>query len=208
MVQGSTLLIAGRHKMLENSSISAYQPTLNYPSKQAGNITTYQQSGKITQKESFDLTTDKVTLSYSSESITTYDSSMTLQGNQGDGFDLLRGLVLNMFKEQGIDSKIAIGDKNIDISTLTPAEAQDLVADNGYFGVEQTSQRIFDLAVGIAGGDPARLDAIRAGVEKGFQEAKKAMGDWLPDISYKTYDAVIQKLDDWAGVNNSQQSTN
>lgn len=194
--------------MLENSSISAYQPTLNYPSKQAGNITTYQQSGKITQKESFDLTTDKVTLSYSSESITTYDSSMTLQGNQGDGFDLLRGLVLNMFKEQGIDSKIAIGDKNIDISTLTPAEAQDLVADNGYFGVEQTSQRIFDLAVGIAGGDPARLDAIRAGVEKGFQEAKKAMGDWLPDISYKTYDAVIQKLDDWAGVNNSQQSTN
>ncbi|MFH0781258.1 MAG: hypothetical protein V2B20_04795 [Pseudomonadota bacterium] len=194
--------------MLENSSISAYQPTLNYPSKQTGNIATYQQSGKITQKESFNLTTDKVTLSYSSESVTTYDSSMTLQGNRGDGFDLLRGLVLNMFKEQGIDSKIATGDTDIDISTLTPGEAQDLVADNGYFGVDKTSQRIFDLAVGIAGGDTTRIDAIRAGIEKGFQEAKKAMGDWLPDISYKTYDAVMQKLDDWAGVDNSQQSTN
>jgi hypothetical protein len=131
-----------------------------------------------------------------------------LQGNRGDGFDLMRGLVLNMFKEQGVDYQIATGDTQIDISKITPEEAQDLVADDGYFGVDKTSQRIFDLAVGIAGGDPARLDAVRAGVEQGFQEAFKAMGDWLPDISYKTYDAVMQKLDDWAGVENSQQSNN
>lgn len=192
--------------MLENSSISAYQPAVNYPSRQTGNIATYQRSGQITEKENLSFATDQVTLSYSSESVLTYDSSMTLQGNRGDGFDLLRGLVLNMFKEQGVDYKIATGDAEIDISTLSPEQAQDLVADDGYFGVEKTSQRIFDLAVGIGGGDPARIDAIRAGVEKGFQEAKKAFGDWLPDISYKTYDAVMQKLDDWAGVENSQQS--
>ncbi len=194
--------------MLENSSISAYQPTVNYPSRKTGNIATYQQSGQLTEKESFSLATDKVTLSYSSESVMTYDSSMTLQGNRGDGFDLMRGLVLNMFKEQGVDYQIATGDTQIDISTITPEEAQDLVADDGYFGVDKTSQRIFDLAVGIAGGDPARLDAVRAGVEQGFQEAFKAMGDWLPDISYKTYDAVMQKLDDWAGIESSQQSNN
>lgn len=194
--------------MLANSITNTYQPAGNYPSRQTGNITTYQQSGQFTEKESFSLSTDKVTLSYSSESVMTYDSSMTLQGNKGDGFDLMRGLVLNMFKEQGIDYKIATGDSEIDISTITPEEAQDLVADDGYFGVDKTSQRIFDLAVGIAGGDPARLDAIRAGVEQGFQEAYEAMGDWLPDISYKTYDAVMQKLDDWAGVDNSQQSNN
>jgi len=208
MVQGSTIETAGRQEMLENSSISAYQPAVNYPSRQTGDITTYQQSGQISKKESFSLATDKVTLSYSSESVMTYDSSMTLQGNRGDGFDLMRGLVLNMFKEQGIDYKIATGDSEIDISTITPEEAQGLVADDGYFGVDKTSQRIFDLAVGIAGGDPAKLDAVRAGVEQGFQEAFKAMGDWLPDISYKTYDAVMQKLDDWAGVDNSQQSNN
>jgi hypothetical protein len=194
--------------MLENSSISAYQPTVNYPSRKTGNIATYQQSGQLTEKESFSLATDKVTLSYSSESVMTYDSSMTLQGNRGDGFDLMRGLVLNMFKEQGVDYQIATGDTQIDISTITPEEAQDLVADDGYFGVDKTSQRIFDLAVGIAGGDPARLDAVRAGVEQGFQEAFKAMGDWLPDISYKTYDAVMQKLDDWAGIESSQRSNN
>ncbi len=194
--------------MLANSSINAYQPAVNYSSRQTGNIASYQRSGQISEKESFNLATDKVTLSYSSESVMTYDSSMTLQGNKGDGFDLLRGLVLNMLKEQGIDYKIATGDTEIDISTISPEEAQDLVADDGYFGVDKTSQRIFDLAVGIAGGDPAKLDAVRAGVEKGFHEAFEAMGNWLPDISYKTYDAVMQKLDDWAGIESSQQSNN
>jgi hypothetical protein len=208
MVHGSTINAAGRQKMLANSIISAYQPAVNYPSRQTGNVATYQQSGQFSEKENFNLSTDKVTISYSSESVMTYDSSMTLQGNRGDGFDLMRGLVLNMFKEQGVDYQIATGDTQIDISKITPEEAQDLVADDGYFGVDKTSQRIFDLAVGIAGGDPARLDAVRAGVEQGFQEAFKAMGDWLPDISYKTYDAVMQKLDDWAGVENSQQSNN
>ncbi len=192
--------------MLENSSISAYQPAVNYPSRQTGNIATYQRSGQITEKENFSLSTDQVTLSYSSESVVTYDSSMTLQGNRGDGFDMLRGLVINIFKEQGIDYKIATGDTEVDLSKITPEEAQDLVADDGYFGVDKTSQRIFDLAVGIAGGDPARIDAVRAGIDKGFQEAFEAMGGWLPDISYETYDAVMQKLDDWAGVTNSQQS--
>ncbi|EKD39886.1 MAG: hypothetical protein ACD_75C00262G0004, partial [uncultured bacterium] len=125
---------------------------------------------------------------------------------QNDGYDLLRGLVLNLFKDQGIDYKIATGAGEIDLTTLTPEDAQDLIADDGYFGVEQTSQRIFDLAVGIAGGDPTKLDAIKAGVDKGFQEAYDAFGGWLPDISHGTYDAVMKKLDDWAGESDSQAS--
>jgi len=192
--------------MIDTSNISAYQPATNQPGRQAGNIATYQRSGQLRQSESFNLTTDKVTLSYSTESVLTYDSSMTLQGNQADGFDLLRGLVINILKEQGIDAKFVADDAEIDLSTMTPEEAQELVADDGYFGVEKTSQRIFDLAVGIAGGDPARLDAIRAGVEQGFQDAYDAFGGWLPDISYDTYDAVMNKLDDWAGVETSQQA--
>lgn len=194
--------------MSENSTISSYLPAGNAPTRQAERLTALHQSGQSSQQQSFNLTTDRVTLSYNTESVVTYDGSMTLQGTQGDGFDLLRGLVLNMFKEQGIDYKILADDAEIDISTLTPEKAQDLVADDGYFGVEKTSERIFDLAVGIAGGDPARLDAIRAGVEKGFQEAYDAFGGWLPDISYDTYDAVMNKLDDWAGVSPGQQSKN
>ena len=146
--------------------------------------------------------TDTVTISQQSETSVTYSSSLTLdQGIKGDGFDLLRGLVLNMLKEQGIDVKIATGEataEEIDISQLTPEDAQALIADDGYFGVDKTSDRIVNFAIGIAGGDPSRLAAIKEGVDKGFNEALEAFGGQLPEISYKTYDAVMQKLDDWA----------
>jgi hypothetical protein len=107
-----------------------------------------------------------------------------------------------MFKEQGLSLNIAVGTtgngvEEINIGEITPEEANELIADDGYFGVEQTSDRIVDFAISIAGGDPARIDAIKAGVEQGFNEAFKAFGDWLPDISYDTYDTVMEKLDAW-----------
>jgi hypothetical protein len=64
--------------------------------------------------------------------------------------------------------------------------------------VEKTSQRLADIAIGAAGGDVSKLDVMKKGLEQGFAEAKKAFGDWLPDISYATYDAAVKKLDDWA----------
>ncbi|MDD3801433.1 MAG: hypothetical protein PHV45_04465 [Desulfuromonas thiophila] len=112
--------------------------------------------------------------------------------------NLLRQLVIQTFQEQGLATEIALGNETIDLQSLTPAQAQELVAEDGYFGVEQTSQRIVDFAIGLAGNDPSRLDAILSGVEKGFGEAEKAFGGTLPDISYATRDAVLQKLDDWA----------
>lgn len=193
--------------MITNTAISAYQqPNVAIPQRQLDHMVGTNQRGTISEREELTLKTDRVTLAYSAESVLTYDHSMTLRGTHGDGFDLLRGLVLNIFKEQGLDAKIAIGEGEIDLNTLTQEDAQELVAEDGYFGVEKTAQRIFDLAVGIAGGDPGRVEAIRSGVEKGFQEAFKAFGDWLPEISYQTYDAVMQKLDEWAGVGGGKQS--
>jgi hypothetical protein len=173
---------------------------------QSINSLTYQEKGQTVQQQKLQFTTDQVDLTYTSESVTTYNRSMSLETKAGDGFDLLRGLVLNIFKEQGIDYKIATDNSEIDLSTVTPEEAQELIADDGYFGVEKTSERIFNFAVGMAGGDPAKIDVIRQGVEKGFQEALDAFGGWLPDISYETYDTVMQKLDDWAGVDQSPQN--
>lgn len=173
---------------------------------QSINSSTYQEKGQTVQHQKLQFTTDQVDLTYTAESVTTYNRSMSLENKAGDGFDLLRGLVLNIFKEQGIEYKIATDNSEIDLSTVTPEEAQELIADDGYFGVEKTSERIFNFAVGMAGGDPAKIDAIRQGVEKGFQEALDAFGGWLPDISYETYDTVMQKLDDWAGIDQSPQN--
>jgi hypothetical protein len=192
--------------MIETTSGGSHFST-NYINKnQSINSLTYQENDRTVQQEKFQFTTDQVNLTYSAESVTTYNRSMSLESKVGDGYDLLRGLVLNIFKEQGIDYKIATDSSEIDISTVTPEEAQELIADDGYFGVEKTSERIFKFAVAMAGGDPSLTEAIREGVENGFQEALDAFGGRLPDISYDTYDAVMKKLDDWAGVEISPQS--
>ncbi len=151
---------------------------------------------------------DTVSINYNKEVSMTYSSSLTIQTGEGqDEYNLLRGLVINMLNEQGINFKVANGDKEIDISQISQEEAVELIADDGYFGVEQTSDRIFEFAIGIAGGDPSRLDAIKEGIENGFNEALEAFGGWLPDISYDTYDAVMNKLDAWAEVDSPEQES-
>lgn len=182
--------------MMETSIINSQLPARAQQSCQTGKSA---QREQLQETDSPFMKADRVSLASGTGPVVTYDSSMALRGGQNDGYDLLRGLVLNIFKEQGIDFNIAADAGKIDLTTLTPEEAQELIAEDGYFGVEQTSQRIFELAVGIAGGDPSKLDAIRAGVDKGFREAFEAFGGWLPDISYDTYDAVMTKLADWAG---------
>lgn len=142
-------------------------------------------------------TADSISLRSESSLTVTYSGAMQLKGGDEARFGMLRDLVVNLLQEQGINTKIAIGDNEINLAAVTPEEAQELVSEDGYFGVEQTSERIFQFAVGIAGGDPSRIDAIKEGIDRGFAEAKKAFGDWLPDISYDTYDAVMQKLDKW-----------
>jgi len=174
----------------------------NQKAAPAGALLTYQESSQSSQKESFSFEKDRVTLSFSSESILTYNRSLSIQGTLDDAYELLRSHVFDVFEKQGMDTKIATDNGEIDLEALSTEEAQDLVAEDGYFGVEKTADRIFKFATGIAGGDPARVDAIREGVEKGFKEALDAFGGWLPDISYDTYDTVMKKLDDWVAESN------
>lgn len=192
--------------MIGTTSDNALALSLYSNQNQTINSLTYQHGGRIIQQEKMHVSTDQVSLSYSIESIATYSRSRSLKNKAGDGYDLLRGLVLNIFKEQGIDFKIEAGGTEVDISTITPEKAQEIIADDGYFGVEKTSDRIVNFAIGLAGGDPARIDAIRQGVTNGFEEALDASGGWLPDISYDTYDAVMNKLDDWGSRENTPQS--
>lgn len=150
-----------------------------------------------TRKDGWSQTADSVSLRSESSWTVTYSGAMQLNGDDDARFGMLRDLVVNLLQEQGINTKIAVGDTTIHLAAVTPDEAQELVSEDGYFGVEQTSERIFQFAVGIAGGDTSRIDAIKEGIEQGFAEAEKAFGDRLPDISYDTYDAVMNKLDKW-----------
>ncbi len=182
--------------MLEN--ISHSQETKKSPYAQQSYRAETLSGPSTAENGKMSTSVDRVTLQRESTAALTYSSSKTLTGDESGKYEMLRSLVANLLKEQGIETTVVIADnKEVDITTLTADEAQELVADDGYFGVEQTSDRIFKFAVGIAGGDPSRIDAIKEGVDRGFQEALDAFGGTLPDISYDTYDAVMEKLDNW-----------
>lgn len=115
----------------------------------------------------------------------------------------LRSLVEKMMTQQGqtigkaddMWKFLAKGDFTVDAATKAQAQAD--IAEDGYWGVEQTSDRILDFAKALSGNDPDKADELLAAFKKGFEQATKSWGDKLPDISQRTYDAVVEKFDAW-----------
>ena len=87
---------------------------------------------------------------------------------------------------------------NFTVDAATKAQAQADIADDGYWGVEQTSDRIVDFAKALCGGDPDKIEEMKEAFEKGFKQAQETWGGELPEISQRTYDAVFEKFDAWA----------
>ena len=113
----------------------------------------------------------------------------------------MKSLVEQMISKQGqtlgktdsIWSFLASG--NFTVDAATKAQAQKDIADDGYWGVEQTSSRIVDFATALAGSDPKQLEKMRDAFKKGFDNATSTWGKSLPDISQRTYQAVMDKFD-------------
>lgn len=84
------------------------------------------------------------------------------------------------------------------VDPATKLQAQEDISEDGYWGVKQTSDRIIDFANALTGGDPDKIEDMRAAFEKGFKQAEKTWGGKLPDISQRTYDAVMEKFDKMA----------
>ncbi len=99
--------------------------------------------------------------------------------------------------------------KNVTESDLADiqAAAQESISDNGYWGVEQTSQRIFSFAQALTGGDVSQAEAMREAFIKGYQEVEKLWGGELPQVSQKTYDAVMKLFDEWEGITDDEENT-
>lgn len=83
---------------------------------------------------------------------------------------------------------------NYTVDPATKAQAQADIAEDGYWGVEQTSNRIIQFATALTGGNPDMIEEMRDAFIKGFKQAEKMWGGELPEISQKTYDAVMEKF--------------
>ncbi len=128
-----------------------------------------------------------------------------LKQDQADRQNQLAQLVQKMFTDQAGVSKLAdlFSPENLkDVSPEDIAKAKEDVAEDGYWGVKQTSQRLFDFASALAGDDPDKMKEMQEAMEKGFKEATAAWGDELPGISKDTLAAANKLFDDYYASKN------
>lgn len=90
---------------------------------------------------------------------------------------------------------LAKGDYTVDAETKAQAQAD--IAEDGYYGVSKTAQRIFDFASALAGDDVEQMKKMQAAFEKGYKQAEKIWGGKLPDISSQTRDSVNKMFDEY-----------
>ncbi|MBR2045027.1 MAG: hypothetical protein IJ958_02700 [Agathobacter sp.] len=118
----------------------------------------------------------------------------------------LTSIVQEMMTGQGKAFSLATGNEDIwkflasgeyTVTEAAKLQAQEDISENGYWGVEQTSDRILDFAKALAGGDVSKADELLDAFKKGYEQATGAWGKELPEISKQTYDAVEEKFEAW-----------
>ena len=107
--------------------------------------------------------------------------------------DMLGKQGMTIAEGDGIWKTLAGG--KFEVDEAAKKAAQEAIAEDGYWGVKQTSDRIVSFATALAGDDQKQLEKMRDAFLKGYKQAEKTWGGKLPDISKRTYDAVLEKFD-------------
>lgn len=195
-----------------NSINSLYQTTSNTPSVKTGKTTS--DSTENTSSKSaysgaaavYEASDSSKTASDTGTVKVKRDNSAIIAQLKSDAetrMSQMQSLVTQMFKKQGTAigtaddmwKMLASGKFTADADTI--AQAKKDISEDGYWGVSQTSERIFSFAQALAGDDKDKMQSMVEAFKKGFSEATKAWGTKLPDISNDTYNAVMDKFDNW-----------
>lgn len=129
-----------------------------------------------------------------------------LKQDQENRQQSLISLVHDMMNGQAKSYSLAAGDDsiwrflssgNFTVDAATKAQAQADIAEDGYWGIAQTSQRLFDFASALAGDDVEKMQKMQQAMEKGFKQATAAWGKSLPEISQKTLEAANKLFEDY-----------
>ena len=103
----------------------------------------------------------------------------------------LRSLVEKMMTKQGEtygkanDIWSVLSSGNFTVDAATKAQAQADIAEDGYWGVSQTSSRILDFATALTGGDPGKIEEMRNAFKKEITRERiklllwKVLTSWL-----------------------------
>ena len=174
---------------------------------------TTEKAGKISDAEEQDVVYEKGTTeekaTYSINRMSSSDRAALVQQLKQDQEKRQQSLIAlaqNMMNGQAKTYSLATGDDSIwkflasgdfAVDAATKEQAQEDISEDGYWGVSQTAQRLFDFASALAGDDVEKMQQMQEAMEKGFKQATAAWGKSLPDISQKTMDAANKLFKDY-----------
>ena len=175
-------------------SVSSVQRAQSF--EQVQSVTFNKQQLQEENKNAFNVTISNE----KTQEAVTYDKTLRISraSPNEEASNNLQQLVVNLLTRQNATMDEVLDGKTVEVDKEARIEAKDLISEDGEFGVEKTSDRIFQFAIISAGNDKSKLDEIKTAIEEGFKMAEEVFGGELPEISSKTHDAIMNKLDSWA----------
>ncbi len=185
---------------VSNSQSTAYKPVSNTTTKAADKT----KNESVSSKETGVVYEPSKATESAGSKVKDYSSiAKQMKGELNTKNQQLQNLVNQLLNKQANKytklSQLFEDVKNgkISVDPNTVAQAQKDIADDGYWGIEQTSDRLVSMAQALSGGDSAKADKMIAAIKKGFDQAAKAWGGELPDICQKTIDSAVKKMENW-----------
>lgn len=189
------------------STVSTYDPYQTTPPSTkpaeetgaaAGSTSTKEESGVVYEPSKDDTATAAKKYTQNTELVNKLKADAESHTKQ------LQNIVQQLMTKQGQTYNNAndmwrfLASGKFEVDEATKLQAQKDIAEDGYWGVNQTSDRIIDFAKALTGGDPSKIEDMREAFKKGYKQAEKTWGGELPEISKQTYDAVLAKFDKMA----------
>lgn len=154
------------------------------------------QSNQDIQSKASSIDPQALTNSYAIATFSFSHDTFKVQGSISDIFG--KASDIETQRVQGLLATInekSIGYEGKPLYMLDKNQAASLISEDGFFGIKNTANRIADFVLGFAGDDEKLLRQGRSGMLRGFNEASKIWGKELPDISQKTMQLALQKVD-------------
>lgn len=110
-------------------------------------------------------------------------------------------MAIDVLGDQQVGLKAALEDilsnRGGEITSEMIEEAKADVAEDGFFGIEATANRLVEFAKTLSGGNPEKADLLKDTFLEGFSLATEAWGDELPEITQKTKERTIELFEEW-----------
>jgi hypothetical protein len=144
---------------------------------------------------------DTVSLFHPKVESITYSKTAAPDNQVGRAQFVLQKLIVKILQDQHIAGQIENGAlESVNIDTMTPENAKALVASDEFWKAENTATRIMSFAVTINGTSPSKIGRMKESIDSGFQLARDAFKGNLPELAEETYAAVMEKIEAFADL--------